>query len=83
MSSVEELRTGVRTWLRAERLAPERHMAAHGRTCLGRPVEHGLDDRERLFPFSRAGTVCAAGSDGIRRTLTAERILGLPKEVRA
>ncbi|MFB7258340.1 hypothetical protein [Streptomyces nojiriensis] len=86
MSSVEEFRTGVRGWLRArlngefaglkgrggpgreceafaERLARERHMAAHGWTCIGRPVY--------------------AGSGEIRRNLAAERILGLPKEVRA
>ncbi|WP_030731523.1 hypothetical protein [Streptomyces sp. NRRL S-237] len=83
MSSVEEFRIEVRGWLRAhltgefgalegrggpgrehaavaERLTRERHMAAHGRTC-----------------------VLHAGSDEIRRTLIAERILGLPKEVRA
>ncbi|MFJ9341288.1 acyl-CoA dehydrogenase family protein [Streptomyces sp. NPDC101733] len=64
MSSVEEFRTEVRSWLRAhltggfatlkgrggpgreheafaERLAWERHMAAHGWTCVGWPVEHG------------------------------------------
>ncbi|MFJ4780972.1 acyl-CoA dehydrogenase family protein [Streptomyces sp. NPDC088762] len=41
-----------------------------------------LDDRQRLFLFSRADTIYA-GSDEIQRTLIAERILGLPKEVRA
>ncbi|MFJ3964321.1 acyl-CoA dehydrogenase family protein [Streptomyces sp. NPDC090036] len=46
----------------------------------GDPYE--LDDRQRLFLFSRADTIYA-GSDEIRRTLIAERILGLPKEVRA
>lgn len=45
-------------------------------------VRGRLADRQRLFPFSRADTGHAA-SDGIRRTLIAERILGLPKEVRA
>ncbi|MGW6571324.1 hypothetical protein ACWGAN_04000 [Streptomyces sp. NPDC054945] len=43
---------------------------------------YDLDDRQRLFLFSRADT-SYAGSDEIRRTLIAERILGLPKEVRA
>ncbi|MEV7441906.1 hypothetical protein AB0O22_12225 [Streptomyces sp. NPDC091204] len=82
----------------AERLAWERHVAAHGWTCLGWPVEYGgraslvaagahgdpyeLDDWQRLFLFSRADTI-HAGSDEIQRTLIAERILGLPKEVRA
>ena len=64
MSSVEEFRTEVRTWLQAnlrgefadlvgrggpgrehevfaERLAWERHMAAHGWTCVGWPKEYG------------------------------------------
>ncbi|MEU9088469.1 acyl-CoA dehydrogenase family protein [Streptomyces sp. NPDC048357] len=46
----------------------------------GDPYE--LDDWQRLFLFSRADTIYA-GSDEIQRTLIAERILGLPKEVRA
>ncbi|MFJ7586195.1 acyl-CoA dehydrogenase family protein [Streptomyces sp. NPDC097617] len=92
-----------------ERLAWERHMAAHGWTCIGWPVAYGgrgastaehvcaapslladgahgdpydLDDWQRLFLFSRADTIYA-GSDEIQRTLIAERILGLPQEVRA
>ncbi|MGW6853822.1 acyl-CoA dehydrogenase family protein [Streptomyces virginiae] len=43
---------------------------------------YDLDDWQRLFLFSRADTIYA-GSDEIQRTLIAERILGLPKEVRA
>ncbi|WP_404960675.1 acyl-CoA dehydrogenase family protein [Streptomyces sp. 147326] len=43
---------------------------------------YDLDDWQRLFLFSRADTVYA-GSDEIQRTLIAEPILGLPKEVRA
>ncbi|MFG2978571.1 hypothetical protein ACGFYY_37000 [Streptomyces sp. NPDC048331] len=43
---------------------------------------YDLDDRQRQFLFSRADTLYA-GSDEIRRTLIAERILGLPQEVRA
>ncbi|MFJ3583871.1 acyl-CoA dehydrogenase family protein [Streptomyces sp. NPDC090127] len=64
MSSVEEFRTEIRTWLQAhldgefaalkglggpgreheafaERLAWERHLAAHGWTCVGWPKEYG------------------------------------------
>lgn len=43
---------------------------------------YDLDDRQRLFLFSRADTI-HAGSDEIQRTPIAERILGLPEEVRA
>ncbi|MEV7560993.1 hypothetical protein [Streptomyces sp. NPDC089795] len=46
----------------------------------GEPYD--LDDLQRLFLFPRADTI-HAGSDEIRRTLIAERILGLPQEVRA
>uniref|UniRef100_A0AAU2JKU0 Acyl-CoA dehydrogenase family protein n=1 Tax=Streptomyces sp. NBC_00049 TaxID=2903617 RepID=A0AAU2JKU0_9ACTN len=47
-----------------------------------REAPYDLDDWQRLFLFSRADTIYA-GSDEIQRTLIAERILGLPKEVRA
>ncbi|WP_327734958.1 acyl-CoA dehydrogenase family protein [Streptomyces nojiriensis] len=43
---------------------------------------YDLDDWQRLFLFFRADTIYA-GSDEIQRNLIAERILGLPKEVRA
>ncbi|WP_328790884.1 MULTISPECIES: acyl-CoA dehydrogenase family protein [unclassified Streptomyces] len=77
----------------AERLAGERHMAAHGWTCIGWPVEHGgrgatpaeqIAFHEEYARTDAAPSLLADGAhDEIQRTLIAERILGLPKEVRA
>ena len=44
-----------------------------------RPYE--LDAAQHLFLFTRADTIYG-GSDEIQRTIIAERVLGLPKEVR-
>ncbi|MFJ7207412.1 acyl-CoA dehydrogenase family protein [Streptomyces sp. NPDC098789] len=74
------------SWARWHRDLGELAMDVRGAASLlaagdaGDPYD--LDDWQRLFLFSRADTIYA-GSDEIQRTLIAERILGLPKEVRA
>lgn len=45
------------------------------------PYEHGLDEEQRLFLFTRADTIYG-GSDEMQRNIIAERVLGLPKEPR-
>ncbi|GAA3269889.1 acyl-CoA dehydrogenase family protein [Streptomyces lavendulae] len=73
-------------WARWHRDLGELAMDVRGADSLLAAGEHGdpydLDDWQRLFLFSRADTIYA-GSDEIQRTIVAERILGLPKEVRA
>ncbi|MCX5125157.1 acyl-CoA dehydrogenase family protein [Streptomyces sp. NBC_00347] len=73
-------------WARWHRDLGELAMDVCGAASLLAAGTHGdpydLDDWQRLFLFSRADTIYA-GSDEIQRTIVAERILGLPKEVRA
>lgn len=73
-------------WARWHRDLGELAMDVCGAASLLAAGAHGdpydLDDWQRLFLFSRSDTLYA-GSDEIQRTIVAERILGLPKEVRA
>ncbi|MGW1775949.1 acyl-CoA dehydrogenase family protein [Streptomyces sp. NPDC002104] len=73
-------------WARWHRDLGELAMDVRGAASLLAAGTHGdpydLDDWQRLFLFSRSDTIYA-GSDEIQRTIVAERILGLPKEVRA
>ncbi|ORT58730.1 acyl-CoA dehydrogenase family protein [Streptomyces sp. CB03238] len=45
------------------------------------PGSYPLDDLQHMFLFSRADTIYG-GSDEIQRDIIAERVLGLPKELR-
>ncbi|MET9517179.1 acyl-CoA dehydrogenase family protein [Streptomyces sp. NPDC002994] len=70
-------------WARWHRDLGELAMDVRGAASLlaaGAPYD--LDDWQRLFLFSRADTIYA-GSDEIQRDIIAERVLGLPREVRA
>ncbi|WP_407839638.1 acyl-CoA dehydrogenase family protein [Streptomyces sp. DSM 116496] len=73
-------------WARWHRDLGELAVDVCGAASLLAAGAHGdpydLDDWQRLFLFSRSDTIYA-GSDEIQRTIVAERILGLPKEVRA
>jgi alkylation response protein AidB-like acyl-CoA dehydrogenase len=69
-------------WSRWHRDFGELAMAVLGApsmvAVLGAPYD--LDEWQRLFLFSRADTIYG-GSDEIQRTIIAERVLGLPRQV--
>ncbi|MFF0743476.1 acyl-CoA dehydrogenase family protein [Streptomyces sp. NPDC004111] len=70
-------------WSRWHRDLGELAMEVRGAASLrAEAPPYELDDWQRLFLFSRADTIYA-GSDEIQRDIIAERVLGLPKEVRA
>ncbi|MFJ2742222.1 acyl-CoA dehydrogenase family protein [Streptomyces sp. NPDC087440] len=70
-------------WARWHRDLGELAMDVRGAaSLLAESGPYELDDWQRLFLFARADTIYA-GSDEIQRNIIAERVLGLPKEVRA
>ncbi|WP_310963654.1 acyl-CoA dehydrogenase family protein [Nocardioides terrisoli] len=71
-------------WASWHRTLGELVMAVRGSDGLfatGDPADGGLDEWQRLYLFSRADTIYG-GSDEIQRNILAERVLGLPREVR-
>jgi alkylation response protein AidB-like acyl-CoA dehydrogenase len=69
-------------WARWHRDLGELAMDVSGAAGTLTGPDYDLDDRQRLYLFSRADTIYA-GSDEIQRNIIAERVLGLPKEARA
>ncbi|MFD2416763.1 acyl-CoA dehydrogenase family protein [Amycolatopsis pigmentata] len=78
-SAGPEVAVGKLLWAGWHRRLGELAVRARGARAL--VADPGLDEWQRLFLFSRADTIYG-GSDEIERTIIAERILGLPKEVR-
>ncbi|MBK1785926.1 acyl-CoA dehydrogenase family protein [Prauserella cavernicola] len=75
-----EVAVGKLLWAQWHRTLGELAMRARGARSLTHDGEP--DEWQRLFLFSRADTIYG-GSDEIERNIIAERVLGLPKEVRA
>ncbi|GAA1944243.1 acyl-CoA dehydrogenase family protein [Amycolatopsis minnesotensis] len=69
-------------WANWHRALGELAMRVRGaRSLVTSNGEAGLDDLQRLYLFSRADTIYG-GSNEIQRNVLAERVLGLPREVR-
>jgi alkylation response protein AidB-like acyl-CoA dehydrogenase len=68
-------------WAGWHRRLGELAMQVRGVASLTTGPDYDLDRWQRLFLFSRADTIYG-GSDEIQRNILAERVLGLPREVR-
>ncbi|MEV5282144.1 acyl-CoA dehydrogenase family protein [Streptomyces sp. NPDC052811] len=74
-------------WGRWHQRLGELAMAVQGASATATPYDwneaepYRLDPLQHLFLFTRADTIYG-GSDEIQRTIIAERVLGLPREVR-
>lgn len=68
-------------WGNWHRTLGEIAMLVEGADGLRAGDDYDLDNWQRLFLFSRADTIYG-GSDEIQRNILAERVLGLPREVR-
>jgi alkylation response protein AidB-like acyl-CoA dehydrogenase len=68
-------------WAGWHRRLGELAMLVRGTDALTTGPDQQLDEWQRLFLFSRADTIYG-GSDEIQRNILAERVLGLPREVR-
>ncbi|MDX6278268.1 MAG: hypothetical protein QOJ72_2396, partial [Nocardioidaceae bacterium] len=68
-------------WANWHRRLGELAMEVCGASSLTAGEPYELDRWQNLFLFSRADTIYG-GSDEIQRNILAERVLGLPKELR-
>ena len=68
-------------WSNWHRTLGELAMEVAGPDALRVGPDYALDDLQTLFLFSRSDTIYG-GSDEIQRNVIAERVLGLPREVR-
>ena len=68
-------------WAGWHRTLGELAMQVRGADSLTTGPDYDLDEWQRLFLFTRADTIYG-GSDEIQRNVLAERVLGLPREVR-
>ncbi|WP_328528269.1 acyl-CoA dehydrogenase family protein [Nocardioides sp. NBC_00368] len=81
-SSGPEASVSKLLWARWHRDLGELAMDVLGPAGLTTGEDYALDRLQSLYLFSRADTIYG-GSDEIQRNIIAERVLGLPREVRA